>query len=153
MSSKMKITGVAPLIAIPTFIYLIITIILSYTSDDRFNILNKDKIALIVFGSILIALGILMVIHCAKKLLSSFNKNKLMTGGLYQIFRDPMYVAYLIFIIPGIAIVFNSWLALTTVIINYVLYSILIRREHKYLEEKFGEEYLNYRKKVLIKFL
>ncbi len=153
MTTEMKITGVAPMIATPTFIYLIITIIISYTSENRFNILNNNKIAVVVLGIILIAIGIIMVVHCAKRLLSSFNKNKLMTDGLYKIFTDPMYAAYMIFIIPGIALIFNSWLALTTVIINYVLYSVLIRREHKYLEEKFGEDYLNYKRKVLIKFL
>lgn len=153
MSNKMKITGVAPLIATPTFIYLVITITFSYTSDKKFAILSNDKIALIVLGMILISIGILMVINCAKKLLSSFNKGKLMTDGLYRIFNDPMYAAYMIFIIPGIAFVFNSWLALTTVILNFVLYSIFIRREHKYLKDKFGDEYISYRKNVLIKFL
>jgi protein-S-isoprenylcysteine O-methyltransferase Ste14 len=97
MSSKMKITGVAPLIAIPTFIYLIIAIIISYSSDNQFNILNHDKIAVVVLRVILILIGIIMVAHCGRKLLSSHKKDKLMTDGLYKIFRDPMYAAYLVF--------------------------------------------------------
>lgn len=76
-----------------------------------------------------------------------------MTDGLYKYFKDPMYVAYLLFVIPGICLLFNSWLVLTTVLLNYVLYTVLIKREHKYLEEKFGAEYKAYLDKVIIKFL
>ena len=153
MTKEMKISGAAPLIAIPTFIYWTITIVISDMSENRFNILNNNKIALIVLGLILITIGIIMVVHCAKKLLSSFNNNKLMTDGLYKIFKDPMYAAYMIFVIPGVTLLFNSWLAMTTVIINYVLYSVFIRKEHVYLRDKFGNDYDEYRKTVLIKFL
>jgi protein-S-isoprenylcysteine O-methyltransferase Ste14 len=64
-----------------------------------------------------------------------------------------MYAAYLIFIIPGICLLFNSWLALTTLILNYILLQIFIKEEYRYLEETFGEEYESYLKKVWIKFL
>jgi len=42
---------------------------------------------------------------------------------------------------------------LTTVILNNILYSVLIKREHKYHEEKFGAEYKSYLDKVIIKLL
>jgi protein-S-isoprenylcysteine O-methyltransferase Ste14 len=153
MSNKMKITGVAPLIAVPTFIYLIITVIINYLTKPFFSIIKNDSAVLIYLGIALILPGIIMVANCGRRLLKSFDKNILMTGGLYKFFRDPMYVAYLIFVIPGICLLFNSWLVLTTIIINYVLYSILIKKEHKYLEEKFGAEYKNYLDEVIFKFL
>lgn len=149
----MKITGVAPLIAVPTFVYLIISAIVSYLTKPFFSIIENDSVVLIYPGIILIVPGVVMVAACGRRLLKSFDKNKLMTDGLYKIFRDPMYVAYLIFVIPGICLLFNSWLVLTTVLLNYVLYSKLIKREHKYLEKKFGTEYKNYLDKVIIKFL
>ena len=149
----MKITGVAPLIAVPTFVYLIITAIISYLTKPLFSIIENDSVVLFYLGIILIVPGVIMVAACGRRLLKSFDKNKLMIGGLYKFFRDPMYVAYLLFVIPGICLLFNSWLVLTTVLLNYVLYSKLIKREHKYLEEKFGAEYKNYLDKVIIKFL
>ncbi|MBK7631788.1 MAG: isoprenylcysteine carboxylmethyltransferase family protein [Ignavibacteriales bacterium] len=153
MSDKMKITGVAPLIAVPTFVYLIITAIISYLSKPVFSIIKNDGTVLIYLGAALIIPGVIMVAACGRRLLKFFDKNKLMTEGLYKIFRDPMYVAYLIFIIPGICLLFNSWLVLTTIILNYFLFSSLKKREHKYLEEKFGAEYKAYLDKVIIKFL
>lgn len=153
MDNKMKITGVAPLIAVPTFLFLIITVIINYFTKPFFSITENDNVTLIYLGVALILPGVIMVTACGRRLLKSFDKNKLMTDGLYKIFRDPMYVAYLIFVIPGICLLFNSWLVLTTVILNYVLYSTFIKREHKYLEEKFGAEYKEYLDKIIIKFL
>lgn len=153
MNDKMKITGVAPIIAAPTFVYLILTAIIDYLVKPLFTISKSNSEVIIITGVALILPGVIMVAICGRRLLKSFNKNILMTGGLYKIFRDPMYVAYLLFVIPGICLLFNSWLVLTTVIINYILYSIFIKREHKYLEEKFGVEYKDYLDKVIIKFL
>lgn len=153
MSSTMKITGVAPLIAVPTFAYLIVTAIISYLISPLFSIIKSGSNVLVYIGIILIVPGIVMVAACGKKLLGAFDKNKLMTNGLYKIVRDPMYAAYLVFVIPGICLLFNSWLVLTTVLLNYILFSTFIKREHKYLEEKFGAEYKAYLDKVIIKFL
>jgi len=153
MKSKMKITGVAPMIAVPTFLYLTLTILITYLSDDKFKITSQSSTFLIIAGSALILFGAAIVANCGKMLLKSFNSGKLMTDGLYKIFRNPMYAAYLIFIIPGICLLFNSWLALTTLIINYILFSFLIKREYQYLREKFGKEYEDYLSKVFVKFL
>lgn len=149
----MKIAGVAPLIAIPTFIYLILTVLIGKSMDTKFTITTNHYFFLAAIGIILIITGILMVISCGRKLLNSFNNGLLMTDGLYRIFRNPMYAAYLLSVIPGICLLFNSWLVLTTVVINYILFSIFIKREHRYLKEKFSSEYDEYLEKVFIKFL
>lgn len=149
----MNIAGSAPLIAGPTLVYLIITVIINSVTKPFFNITEKHDDILIGLGIVLIIIGTLMVISCGRKLLKSFNKGLLMTDGLYKIFRNPMYAAYMLFVIPGICLFFNSWLVLTTVLLNYILFSIFIRSEHRYLKEKFGSEYESYLKKVYIKFL
>ena len=153
MKRKMKITGVAPMIAVPTLLYLTLTILITYLSGDKFKITSQSSTLLIIAGSVLILFGAVIVANCGKMLLKSFSSEKLMTDGLYKIFRNPMYAAYLLFIIPGIALLFNSWLALTTVLVNYTLFSVFIKREYVYLYEKYGVEYEDYLAKVIIKFL
>lgn len=153
MKKEMKIVGVAPLIAIPTLLYLILTVVINFLTDGMFTITKNGYPVLAVTGVVLIIAGVLMVISCGRRLLKSFDNGLLMTDGLYRIFRNPMYAAYLLFVIPGICMLFNSWLVLTTLIVNYILFSIFIKREHRYLEEKFGSEYDNYLEKVFIKFL
>ena len=153
MNKQMKIAGVAPLIAIPTLLYLIITVTISISSNRTFMIAQSSYPVFEGIGVLLVLIGIIMVFNCARKLRISFNSGILMTDGLYRIFRNPMYASYLLFIIPGICFLFNSSLALSTIFINYILFTVFIRREHSYLEEKFGSEYKEYLKKVVIKFL
>jgi protein-S-isoprenylcysteine O-methyltransferase Ste14 len=153
MNKEMKIVGVAPLIAIPTFLYLILTAVISFLTGSVFTITKQKNSVLLLIGIVIILIGALMVISCSIKLHKSFNSGLLMTDGLYRIFRNPMYAAYLLFVIPGISLLFNSWLVLSTVIINWLLFFIFIKREHSYLQKKFGSEYEKYLEKVLIKFL
>lgn len=150
---KLKITGAAPKIAIPTFIFMIITIIIDKLTSPLFKISASGYPVLVITGVVLIAVGAIIVINTAIMLQKSFKAGLLMTNGMYRIFRNPMYSAYLIFVIPGICLLFNSWLVLTTVIVNFVLLKVFIREEYRYLEEKFGDEYKKYLETVLIRFL
>ena len=149
----MKITGAAPMIAVPTFLYLILTILITYFYEGIFKITSQSNTIIVTSGAVLIISGAVIVASCGRKLLKTFDKGILITDGLYKFFRNPMYAAYLILIIPGISLLFNSWLALTTVILNYVLFSFMVEREYQYLRDKFGKEYEDYLAKVLIKFL
>ena len=149
----MKIAGVAPQIAIPTLIYMLITIIIDNLTKPFFKITQSNYSKLLIVGILLILIGIIIVVNMAQKLRKSFNANILMTGGLYKIFRNPMYVSYLMLIIPGICLLVNSWLVFTTIIINYILFQIFIKKEYNYLEEKYGEEYKFYLRKVWCKYL
>ncbi len=153
MNKRMTILGVGIKIGFLTLLYLIISIIINNLLNPSYSISIYNYNILLYSGIILIIIGILFVIICARKLKKSFNAGILMKDGLYSIFRNPMYAAYLLFIIPGIGLLFSSWIVLSTVIVNYILFAIFIRSEYKYLEEKFGKEYLDYKKKVLIKFL
>jgi protein-S-isoprenylcysteine O-methyltransferase Ste14 len=152
MERKINIAGAAPPIGILTLLYQLVTIIISLLMEPAFQIVS-DSSALIIAGIIWVIPGIIMVVISAKMLLKSFNQNKLMQNGLYRIFRNPMYAAYFMFVIPGICLLFNSWLVLTTVPVNYVLIQIFIQKEYIYLKEKFGKEYDDYLKTVLIRFL
>ena len=149
----MKITGAAPKIAIPSFVYLLITIIIDYKYYPIFKITMDNYLILAIIGVILILLGIGIFINVGRKLIKAFNSNLLMTDGLYIVFRNPMYAAYTIFIFPGISLLLNSWLVLTAVIVNFLFLQIFIKDEYRYLEEKFGEEYKTYLNKVWFKFL
>ncbi|HZW38336.1 MAG TPA: isoprenylcysteine carboxylmethyltransferase family protein [Ignavibacteriaceae bacterium] len=149
----MKITGVAPKIAIPTFIYMIVMIIIDNQTKPQFTITINHYNILMIIAIILILIGVAMVFSVAKILLKEFPEGRLMSDGLFKIFRNPMYASYMLFVIPGICLLFNSWLVLTTVIINFIFFKIFIKEEHKYLEGKFGDEYKTYLEKVKIKFL
>ena len=72
----------------------------------------------------------------------------LVVGGLYKFTRNPMYVG-LLFILTGYAI----WLGSLTPFLLLPLFYLLItemqiKPEERILEEKFGQSYRDYKKKV-----
>lgn len=149
----MKITGVAPKIAVPTFLYLIVTAVVDARLSPLFKMKTNGYTVLLSAGILLILFGIGMIVTVARQLLVSFKSETLMTDGLFSLFRNPMYAAYLLCITPGIALILNSWLVLSTVVVNFILIQLYIGDEYKYLSEKFGEDYKSYLSKVRIKFL
>jgi len=68
--------------------------------------------------------------------------------GLYAVSRNPIYAAMCL-IYVGISFLFNSiWFLPPLVLVLLTVHYGVILREEKYLERKFGEEYLNYKNRV-----
>jgi protein-S-isoprenylcysteine O-methyltransferase Ste14 len=68
--------------------------------------------------------------------------------GPYRFTRNPIYLAFSLFQL-GIAIWVNSvWLVVTLVVAVALINSVVIPREERYLERKFGEQYLDYKTSV-----
>jgi protein-S-isoprenylcysteine O-methyltransferase Ste14 len=74
--------------------------------------------------------------------------NSLQTTGIYSISRNPMYIS-LILIYAGLSFILGNWW-------NFILLPFLflivqehvVKREEKYLERRFGQQYVDYRSKV-----
>jgi protein-S-isoprenylcysteine O-methyltransferase Ste14 len=77
-----------------------------------------------------------------------FDEGKLITKGVYAYFRHPIYGSWIVFIIPGIVLILNSLLGLTIPFVMYAIFKILVAEEEIYLEEKFGDQYFEYKRKV-----
>src|SRR5262245_38660271 len=68
--------------------------------------------------------------------------------GPYRFSRNPIYLSFTLFQL-GIAIWVNSvWLVATLVGAVALIQCLVIRREERYLERKFGAEYLDYKASV-----
>ncbi len=69
-------------------------------------------------------------------------------SGAYRFSRNPIYVAFCLFQL-GIAVWANSlWLIATLVAAIALMAAVVIPREERYLEGKFGSEYLDYKARV-----
>jgi protein-S-isoprenylcysteine O-methyltransferase Ste14 len=69
-------------------------------------------------------------------------------GGPYRFTRNPMYLA-LCLVQAGIGFLLNDWITLLFVVpLALVLHFGVILPEEKYLEAKFGEQYLALKRKV-----
>jgi protein-S-isoprenylcysteine O-methyltransferase Ste14 len=77
--------------------------------------------------------------HAAKQ-------NKLITGGIFNYSRNPIYVG-IIFIYLGFSIAVKSWLVILRLPLFIYLYRSAIREE-KLLEKEFGSEFIAYKSRT-----
>jgi len=150
MEKKMSVMGVGGKIAIPTALYMAVAGAVSWFFRPLFRI-TGDSRALRIPGILMAAAGFALNLAAAGAMLKAHKEDRLATGGLYRLFRDPMYVLQIFITLPGLFLLFNSWLVLTGVIPAYIGYRVFVREEHRYLEGRFGDAYREYLKTVLLK--
>jgi protein-S-isoprenylcysteine O-methyltransferase Ste14 len=73
---------------------------------------------------------------------------KIYQTGVYAYSRNPLYFGASM-VMLSIALLFNNaWMLLMLILILFIMTQLVIKKEEIYLEHKFGEEYLEYKKKV-----
>lgn len=140
----------------------IIFIILMLLSYGLHYIYPLSLIGPLTGSLILTCLGgalVLLSLVCIFYLSRVFNRLKthiepwkptsaIITTGIYGYSRNPIYVAFAVSTI-GIGLMANSlWVMMSFLPASMAVYIVAIKKEEVYLEQKFGEEYLNYKNKV-----
>jgi len=72
---------------------------------------------------------------------------KFVTAGLYRFSRNPTYLGFGLLTVASI-IFAGSLIVLIAGISSLAIYHFIILGEEKFLEKKFGAEYIEYKKKV-----
>ena len=138
-------------IAKPPLIYLaflLIGLVLGYVWPVGFSPGNARYTA----GSALIVIGVVIQAVALRQFKKAGTRHEtdkpataLVTGGLFRYSRNPIYVS-LTLIYAGIAILANNlWVLILLIPLHAVMQYGVIRREERYLERKFGEEYGRYK--------
>lgn len=146
--NKISRWGVGPVFAILSFIYGMASIAVSRVFFPLFSIDLIMYPFLAASGAVLITAGIPLFVVSVIVVTKAYNADELVTNSVFALCRHPLYASWIVFIVPGIALIIDSWLALTTPIIMYMLLCVLIRKEESYLEERFGAKYKIYKKKT-----
>jgi protein-S-isoprenylcysteine O-methyltransferase Ste14 len=152
MKRKMTELGVAPLIAVPSFLYLGAAIALHVVRFPLFAFTPTPGPVMRIAGSVLIAFGLFMLLSSGLRVLKGFREQSLLADGFFAVFPNPMYAAFVLAIVPGLALVLDSWLVLTAMAVVYALFRALVPAEDRWLKEKFGAQYDEYRRRVWVKF-
>jgi len=148
MKEKMSRWGIGPIFTTLSLIYGLMTIIISYSFQPFFRMAFIPYRFLFFLGIFLIVIGFPFVMASAITVMRAYNADKLVTDGMFKFCRHPLYASWVVFIVPGIALLSNSWIALTTPIFMYFILYVLVKKEEAYLENVFSTEYANYKKKV-----
>jgi protein-S-isoprenylcysteine O-methyltransferase Ste14 len=142
---KLNFFGVGPKIGVILLPWLAATIILSCVKSNLFNFFKGSGHILLTAGIILMAFGLIFYLSTVRLLLKGLKETRLVTNGAFALCQNPLYSSIILFIIPALSLLLNSWLILTTCITGYILFKIYIRNEYKELEKFFGENYLRYK--------
>jgi protein-S-isoprenylcysteine O-methyltransferase Ste14 len=81
-------------------------------------------------------------------LLKGLKETRLVTTGTYRYCQNPLYAFLILLVIPGLGLIMNSWLILTTSVIGYIVFRKFINSEYKEMTEVFGDEYLQYKERT-----
>jgi len=117
------------------------------------NIGQSSTLHIISVSAIVIGLGI--IIHVAlmfwqaKTCIEPWKPTSaIITSGIYAYSRNPIY-AGLCFVQIGLGLYLNSlWVLFSFLPAAMLISALVIKKEERYLESKFGEEYLSYKKRV-----
>jgi len=116
----------------------------------KFYLKGSTSLFLFVTGLIIVAIGIVFRMYCAGYLLGRHIVTKveaevLCVSGPFAYLRNPLYLGNGI-ICLGICVAFNEWYAYLIGSGNFIfLYSFIVPHEEKFLREKFGDKYLEYK--------
>ena len=143
------------MIKIPPPLIVLTLIISIYFSSKKIDLINIPFQLEISF--FILFIGILIFIYPVLQFIKSkttvdpikFKKvNKLVTSGIFKYSRNPMYLGMLMIVISTSIFYLNIYSMLTPFFFCLWINRFQIKREEVFLTEKFGKEYLSYKKKT-----
>ncbi|MFX1259693.1 MAG: methyltransferase [Promethearchaeota archaeon] len=146
-NKKMSSWGVGPKMTLYLVPFIVLIVSLDFVFGSTF-LLPINQIWMVILGFILITIGFFIWSKSRKAINKAYKESKLVTTGIYGHMRHPLYASFILFLIPGVACLFNSWILFLIPIICYIIFRITIKKEENYCMEKFGEKYAHYRESV-----
>jgi protein-S-isoprenylcysteine O-methyltransferase Ste14 len=139
--------GVGPRIAVPSLLYTFAARAATSAWPDIFRLAWLPS-SVVAVGAVLIAIGLAMWIAAGISVMRAYNRDELVTSGVFALVRHPLYASWIALVFPGIALVLRSWPMLLTPFLGWLIFRRLIHREDEYLERRFGKAYLDYCRRV-----
>ena len=152
MGSKSKDT--AGIIAPPPLIYggtFLVGYLLHLVYPIQFSPSQLTFIfgwSLIIFSGLLAILGFLAIKRAGTHVDPYKPTTALVVDGPFRFTRNPLYLS-LTLLYSGMGILLNMlWTVLLLPVVLIIIHFGVIAREEKYLEKKFGQEFIRYKARV-----
>ena len=146
----LPILGVGPLYVITIVLITIISIIFSATRFIPVITFTNMRWIFILIGILCFAIGITLWLRAViiDKLDTHIIKNELVTTGVYAYVRNPVYSAFM-FVCTGVLMIYGNLVLLLLPIIYWGFMTVLMKStEEKWLEDLYGQEYIQYLQRV-----
>ncbi len=147
---KLPIYGIGPYLVIAMGILTAIGIALSGNVLESGIMEGTWVYVFRVMGALFIAIGIYIWMNGAVRsdIDADIADNKLKTDGIFACVRNPMYSGFW-FLFLGISLMWhNAWL-IVVFLINWMIMTVVLKNtEEKWLQEVYGDDYIEYKKHV-----
>jgi len=144
----MNILGIGPLIALAGGAGLVVVMLLGPMFGMTVPLPPHWQGICQILGIVLIVVGLYFWLSSAILVKRAFTSHRLETSGVYHFSRNPLYSAFIVFIVPGIALVCNNLLILIPSLSMYAAFKMLIWKEEEFMHKEFGDEYQKYARMV-----
>jgi len=104
--------------------------------------------SLILIGFLIRAWATYLFYENQMKVIATQPQGTLLTSGPYRYSRNPLYLGGNVFIFLGAGLLLGSPAALAITAIHLPFVDLFIRREERQLEQRFGDEWVRYRRSV-----
>lgn len=137
---------------------LVVCFILAFIAsrvDLIFGFELLSSVLVFALGCLLFAIGFLIRVWAAYH----FYKNQinvivlhaqqtLVTGGPFKYTRNPLYLGGNIFMFLGASLIFGTIVGVILTVLHLPLLNLMVQKEEKDLEKKFGKQFISYKQKV-----
>ena len=147
MEKRISRWGIGPKTFVPSLTYTLVAWAATTAWPGAF-LLRSLPGFVATLGFALISLGLLLWIVGAVTVMRAYNRDQLVTSGVFALVRHPVYAAWITLVFPGLALFTQSWPMFITPLLAYAIFRHFIHREDEYLEQRFGRPYLEYRRRV-----
>ena len=104
----MTFSGIGPKLALISLPYIILALSVMQRDSQFLKFKLGDTQWISMAGYLWIGIGIVFYVSTIRVFLADFRKGLLVTRGTFSLCRNPIYASFIVFFIPGLALVFQS---------------------------------------------
>jgi len=148
MTQRLSIWGIGPDLAVVSALYGAAALAATLRWPGVFAVQGVPYAWFLVPAVVLIVVGLPLYAVSVRTMTKAYARKRLVTTGVYAVCRNPIYSVWILLLVPAIALLLRSWLVLTLSLVMYLVVRLRIRKEEENLEALFGQEYLDYKRRV-----
>jgi protein-S-isoprenylcysteine O-methyltransferase Ste14 len=99
-------------------------------------------------GLALAAWGLLTLHRASTTVLPNQRADRLVTEGAFGFRRNPIYMGEVLILLGLAELTHNIWLAVLAPLFAIAIHGLAILPEERHLEERFGQDYLDYKERT-----